>query len=113
MDPMDLRSYVKLPIRPPPCNQGLKSTTFKVPPLDGSLTLAQLYDWHYKNSPNHPVFEYADDDGKITTIRMSQVVPAIHRGARLVRAAFEARTPNRSGKPVIGILASSGEYSHG
>ena len=110
MDPMDPNFYRKLPIRPPPCNQALTSTTFKVPPLDGSLTLSQIYDWHYEHSPEHPVFEYADDDGKVHILKMKDIVPAIHRGARLVQAAFETHTPAPTKKPVVGILAGSGEY---
>ncbi|KAJ7798343.1 hypothetical protein B0H13DRAFT_1933686 [Mycena leptocephala] len=33
-----------------PSTQALRSPTFKAPPLDGSLTIAQIYDWHFQNT---------------------------------------------------------------
>ena len=105
---MDPNDYIRLSITPPPRNQCLSSTTFTLPPLDGSLTVQQMYDWHYDHSPEHPVFEYAEDDGSITTIRMKEVVPAIHRAGRLVISHFTAHTPTPTKKPVIAMLAASG-----
>ncbi|KAF7330918.1 Acetyl-CoA synthetase-like protein [Mycena venus] len=30
--------------------------TFTPPPLDGTLTIAQIYDWHFRNNPSHRLF---------------------------------------------------------
>ena len=49
-----------------------------------------MYDWQYLHSPNHPVFVYADDAGVVTTVRMAQLVRAVHRAGR-----------RRRGKPLL------------
>ena len=53
------------------------------------------------------ITEYHRD---IPALTFSQVVPAIHRGARMVQDVFQAHTPSFTKKPVIGILAASGEF---
>ena len=78
---MNPASYMQLPLPPLPRTQGLSSPTFKLPPLDGSLILPHVWDWHYETSPDHPVMVYSDDDGSTTIIRMKEVVHAIHRAA--------------------------------
>lgn len=57
------------------------STTFQLPNLDGSLTLAEIYDWHLDNSPNHPLFVLRPVDGELHTIRWVEGVKIIHRAA--------------------------------
>lgn len=99
----------KLSILPPPATQGLNSTTFSPPPLDGSLTIPELVEWHYKRSANHPVFIY-DDDGSTKTIHWKDLYPAIHRAGRYVRKVFGFASPETpSDRPVIAILANVGE----
>ncbi|TFK61362.1 acetyl-CoA synthetase-like protein [Pluteus cervinus] len=73
-------------VQPKNRTQGLSpNSNFRLPPLDGSLTPAQIYDWHYENNPHHPVFVYADDlTGELRYRRYSDVVPAIHRAGRYV-----------------------------
>ena len=92
----------------PPQTQALSSTTFRPPPLDGTLSLAEQYDWHLKNTPNHPLFIYARSDQSIRTILWPEAVRAIHEGARLVRKAMNW-TPGNLDVPVAAILAASGE----
>ncbi|KAK0210917.1 hypothetical protein DFS33DRAFT_1371246 [Desarmillaria ectypa] len=72
----------------PPQSQGLSSPTFRVPPLDGSPTIPEIYAWHLQHSPNHRVF----------------VIAAIYTGARLMkrRIQFAAKPP------VVAILSLSG-----
>ncbi|KAK0461852.1 uncharacterized protein EV420DRAFT_1665230 [Desarmillaria tabescens] len=90
-------------IPPPPQKQGEKSTTFRSPPIDGSFTLQQMYDWHLVNSVNHRIFIYARDDGSIRTICWPEAIAAIYTGARLMKC----RIPVRHKPPVVAILSMS------
>lgn len=93
-----------------PQTQALTSTTFCPPPLDGSLTIPELLEWHYTRSTNHPVFMY-DDAGTIKTLYWSDWYPAINRAARYVRDNFSLSEPaTPADRPVIAILANSGQY---
>ena len=96
------------PLPPLPRNQALSSTTFKLPPLDGSLNVAQMWDWHYENSPDHPLFVYSDDAGNLSTLYMKDVIPVVHRAGWMVRTFFKSGLQGPSKRPVVGILASSG-----
>ncbi|KAK7030388.1 hypothetical protein VNI00_014132 [Paramarasmius palmivorus] len=88
----------------PPRNQALNSKTFCPPPLDGTLALPEIYDWHKERSPKHPIFVYARQDGTICTITYSEVVPAIYRAARLVKSRFEM---GNGEAPTVAILSAS------
>ncbi|KAJ6464064.1 hypothetical protein C8R45DRAFT_1025143 [Mycena sanguinolenta] len=91
---------------PPPQTQALRSSTFTPPPLDGTLTIAQIYDWHFKHTPLHRLFVYARADGSIREIHWPEAVQAIYTGAHILRNRFQwiARTGEM---PVVAILASS------
>lgn len=104
----DPRLFSTLPIKPPPMNQALSPGTFAPPPSDGSLYVHELFDWHYEHSPDHPVFQYANDDGSIATLAMSRVAPAIHRAGRFVQSIIAAQGVNVLKRTVVGILAASG-----
>ncbi|KAF8993889.1 hypothetical protein BDQ17DRAFT_1431390 [Cyathus striatus] len=75
---------------PPPSTQALASDTFRPPPLDGSLTLPEIYDWHMKNTPNHRLFVYA--------AKMNH--------------ATQGHNRSQSEAPVIAILAASDTISY-
>ncbi|KAJ7930505.1 hypothetical protein B0H13DRAFT_2532734 [Mycena leptocephala] len=91
---------------PPPQTQARSSSTFVPPPLDGSLTIAQLYDWHFQNTPNHRLFVYARADGSIRIIYWPEAVQAIYMGAKILRDRFKW-IPGMVETPVVSILASS------
>ncbi|KAI0343217.1 acetyl-CoA synthetase-like protein [Trametopsis cervina] len=84
--------------------------TFATPPLDGSLCVSDMQDWHYIHSPEHPVFIYANDDGHITTIKWAEVTRAIHRTGHIVRNIVQQY--NQEGRPVIAVLAASNTISY-
>ncbi|KZT07586.1 acetyl-CoA synthetase-like protein [Laetiporus sulphureus 93-53] len=92
----------------PPCPQihGRSSTTFKLPPLEGSLTLPELFDWQAQNSPSHRVFTFADDDGETRDITWREAARGVHTGAKLVRSRLGSQ-PGIHETPVIAILATS------
>ncbi|KAK0216122.1 hypothetical protein IW262DRAFT_1449678 [Armillaria fumosa] len=90
-------------IPPPPHKQAVESTTFRTPPIDGSFSLQQMYDWHLQYSPNHRLFVYAREDGSVRTICWPEAVAAIYTGARLMKSLV----PYNDKPPVIAILTMS------
>ncbi|KAJ7087037.1 hypothetical protein C8R43DRAFT_939403, partial [Mycena crocata] len=94
------------PLPLPPQTQALSSTTFHPPPLDGSLTPAQIYDWHFQNTHNHRLFVFSREDGSIRTIHWPEAVHAVYVGAKILRDRFKW-VAGAVQTPVIAILASS------
>ncbi|KAJ7769931.1 hypothetical protein B0H16DRAFT_1516867 [Mycena metata] len=90
----------------PPQTQALRSETFSPPPLDGTLTIAQIYDWHFRHTPSHPLFLYARQDGSSRTIYWPEAVQAIYVGTRILRDRFDW-TAGTTSMPVVAILSSS------
>ncbi|KAH8116797.1 hypothetical protein DFH11DRAFT_1687657 [Phellopilus nigrolimitatus] len=100
--------YKVLPLATPPNPQALNSKTFKLPPLDGSLTIPEIYDWHLDNTPDHPLFVYSDPEGVEHKILWPAAVRAFHRAAHIVYSRVgnivieDALNP-----PVVAILSSA------
>lgn len=99
-----------------PTRQASHSTTFKVPPLDGSMTMLGMFDWHLENNPDHPLFLYkSSHTTHVQSILWPDATRAIHRCARLIRASIEHLTPgrsfNRASPPVIAVLGHLGEFA--
>lgn len=103
---MPSSSIRRLP--PPPQTQVLSSTTFRAPPLDGSLTLPEIYDWHLENTPNHRIFTFATEDGTVRDIMWPEAVTAMHVGAKILRERLSLRA-DTGNTPIVAILASSGK----
>lgn len=95
----------------PPQSQALQCTTFRPPPLDGSLTLPQIYDWHYKHTPNHRLFIFADEDNNIRVICWPEGVRAIYNGVRFLENNINMKTES-GGATVVAILATTGALSY-
>lgn len=95
-----------------PQTQALSSLTFKPPSLDGTLSIGQIYDWHFRNTPNHRLFVFAQADGSIRTILWPEAVHAIYVGAKLLRDRFNW-IPGVIETPVVGILAASDAIPYG
>ena len=107
---MDPSLHIKLPLPPLPPTQALNTTTFTVPPLDGSLSLPGLCDWQYIHSPNHPVFVYPGNDDVLVTVTWKETVRAIHRFGRLVRSLSQQDMKMPTDRPVYAILAHVGTW---
>jgi hypothetical protein len=96
-------------IPPPPPTQALNTTTFTPPPLDLSLTVAEIIDFHRIHSPNHIAYVYENAPGECEQITFSTWIRAIHRAGRYVRDLFQLPEPQVGGvKPIISMLANSG-----
>lgn len=100
--------------------QGANSTTFTSPGVDTTLTIPELFEFHAKHSPQHPVFVYADDEQKEHVIRFPEVYRAIRKAATISSAHYNRLSDYyaeaQSGKsenepPVIGILATAGTHT--
>lgn len=87
--------------------QGASSSTFRPPPLDGSLTLPEVFDFHSANNPDHALFRYEDHDG-LHTIVWSSAVQAFHTAAKLVQK-YVPQDAGTASPTVISILAAAGE----
>ena len=84
------------------------SATFKSPPLDGSLFLPELCDWHGRNSPDHELFVYATEDGTVNGIKWSEASRAIQRGTQLIRERVGQGAQATGERTIVAILSSSG-----
>ncbi|KDQ07667.1 hypothetical protein BOTBODRAFT_166803 [Botryobasidium botryosum FD-172 SS1] len=100
------------PPLPPPtgAKHGVNSETFRSPPLDGSISVPQILDYHLAHSPSHPLFRYKPHDAaSIATgykqILWRDVVRAVHRAARFVTRKVE-ESPVQAASPLIAILAN-------
>ncbi|KAF8635353.1 hypothetical protein AX17_003937, partial [Amanita inopinata Kibby_2008] len=88
---------------PVPDTQALTSKTFRIPPLDGSMMLPEMLDWHLEKSPNHRLIVYPTDHGS-RTITWREGVKAIHRGVRILRHRFSWKPEDDA---LVAILASA------
>jgi acyl-CoA synthetase (AMP-forming)/AMP-acid ligase II len=87
--------------------QGLSSSTFRPPPLDGSLLLPDVFEHHAQHSPDHPLFVYADEDKITRTITWYRAVKAFQTAAHISR--IQVKVTDRESVPhVVAILASAG-----
>ncbi|KIY43717.1 acetyl-CoA synthetase-like protein [Fistulina hepatica ATCC 64428] len=85
---------------------------FKVPVLDGSLSVPQIFDWHREHNMYHPVFFYNVGDssvkGKNVVLTYGHIVPAAHEAGRFVSLTTGVPIdPNVNSKPVIALMAAS------
>lgn len=106
--PDDVRNpdtYKMPPFRALPDTQALHSKTFRPPPLDGSLSVPELYDWHLTNTPEHPLFVFNEDDGRERIIYWPEAVRAMHRAGRIVRSRLKEGAPLH---PFIAFLCATG-----
>ncbi|KAF9505928.1 hypothetical protein BS47DRAFT_1322053 [Hydnum rufescens UP504] len=88
---------------PPPNPQGRKSKTFVAPPIDGSLTLSEVFDHHAKHSPNHPFFVFHDAPGKEAQVTWRQLRRATARVARILHSHNIPSAP--PAPKIIAVLA--------
>jgi acyl-CoA synthetase (AMP-forming)/AMP-acid ligase II len=106
-----------------PTLHGSKSTTYTRPPLDGSLSLPEIYAFHARKSPLHPLFIFPVHDKKANTSYTRKICyPEAYSAMLKVQAIIAARIPDhdpsnyashadegeegsRVPPPVVGILA--------
>ncbi|KAJ8490029.1 hypothetical protein ONZ45_g13352 [Pleurotus djamor] len=82
-------------------------TSFTRPPLDGSLLIPHIYDFHHVHNPSHPLFKY-DSEGSVKVVTWSMASEGIQWVVRLVNSIVQ--DPPR--KPVVAILAVIDQLSY-
>ena len=103
------------PLAPPYTRtQALSSKTFDIPPLDGSLTLPEIYDWHLTHTPDHPLFEFTDADGQTRIIKYPEFCRALYKTSLLIRECagdgVDEDLSSEKTKKVIAVVANSGKF---
>ncbi|KAF8890512.1 hypothetical protein CPB84DRAFT_1784727 [Gymnopilus junonius] len=98
-------------IPPLPKTQALSSKTFTIPPLDGSLTLPEIFEWHEEHSKDHRLFVFAQENGEISNILWPEVARAVRVGARHIRQIMGWKAGIKD-IPVVAILAASDTFSY-
>ncbi len=98
-------------IAPPPNLHLHHANGWTIPPIDGSLGVPELYDFHYAHNPTHPVFVYAKPDGSgLVHIRFAELVPAAHRAGWFVtRITNYDHSASPHVRPCVAVLAASGK----
>ncbi|KZT61212.1 acetyl-CoA synthetase-like protein [Calocera cornea HHB12733] len=87
--------------------QGANSTTFTVPPQDGSFIFPDWLDWHVERSHDHPyAVLVGETDGEASvTVTWGEVARSVYRFAAKLRQTVPD-VPIAGEPPVIGILAN-------
>ncbi|KAL0958751.1 hypothetical protein HGRIS_014075 [Hohenbuehelia grisea] len=81
------------------------------PPLDFSLTLPELYDFHYSHNAGHPLFVY-DVNGEVQTITWGQAVRAIYRASEYLESQLQAQIQADGETPVVALVAITDQFSY-
>lgn len=93
--------------------------TFKAPPSldDKSATLLGIWEHHEKHSTDHPIFQYPSGETNETgnVITWGEAMRAMHAAGRdIVDSLVNGRNidsgRDKGERPVIGILAVSGQF---
>lgn len=98
--------------------QGQNSYSFSAPPLDGTLTVPELFEYNALHSPSHPYAVFANGDGTTRTITYAETWRMVKRAARIVQSSclpsgVEDGPMSTSLGPPIGILANAGTSNSG
>lgn len=105
-------------ISPPPCvlpipQQAKKEgSTFNSPPLDGTKTIPELFDWHYTENADYPVFTFKQAaSDKLEYLCYRDFIPAIHEAGWFVAKAAGIDLDNQSSAPdAVAIIANTSKY---
>jgi hypothetical protein len=83
---------------------------YNQPPIDGSLTIPEVFDWHAEHNPQYPLFVYPDDD-TLKYITMEETAHGMHRAARHYACHFTSlgHPPAVRDSPVVALFALTGE----
>ncbi|KAI0040339.1 acetyl-CoA synthetase-like protein [Auriscalpium vulgare] len=96
------------------------AATFSPPPLDGSVSVPEAFEYHGRHSAEHTLFVYADG-AETHTVSYAAAWRMIRRAARIVRGHYmrledryleQARLAPATHGPTIGILASVDSISY-
>ncbi|SJL14870.1 uncharacterized protein ARMOST_18345 [Armillaria ostoyae] len=90
-----------------PTLQAVTSLAFKPPPLDGSLTFPELFDYNAIHSPKHPLFHYDDpDNGGFRTILWEEGIAAFHTAGHYFKKYVHGDAV------IVGIFANTNSITY-
>ena len=95
-------------------NQAIGAKDFSIPAgyTEAKLPLPVVWDHHLVHNDNYPFFHYDTDAGNVEIITWGNSVRAIHRVAKVVKAATDElgiEITDVKKPPVIAVLAMQGE----
>lgn len=80
----------------------LYARDFVYPPLDGSITIPETIEFHWKHNADLPAYAFSKDGNRsITEISYLEFGRACHRVAHYVGSKFQSA----GGKPVVALIA--------
>ncbi|KIK81855.1 hypothetical protein PAXRUDRAFT_806336 [Paxillus rubicundulus Ve08.2h10] len=79
--------------------------TFTTPPLDGSLCISQIYDFHAYQSPNYPLFRYDSSYLGRHELTWGIVALGIHGAAKMALENVKLDLDSSPAGTTVGILA--------
>ncbi|KAJ6566967.1 hypothetical protein B0H19DRAFT_716138 [Mycena capillaripes] len=88
--------------------QGVNNPTFCAPPLNGSLTIPQILDYHLENSPRHKAYIYDDGQGGVISIEFAQYIRMVHAACRRILRD----NPSHPAGAVIAVFADADTISY-
>lgn len=91
-----------------PLPKGKNSLTFHPPPVDGTRSVPELFQYNAEHSPEHPLFVFADGPDATRTIKYSEAWRMIQRASKIVHSLPVGADSKTS--RTVGILANAGEH---
>ncbi|KAH9851221.1 acetyl-CoA synthetase-like protein [Lenzites betulinus] len=94
--------------------QGASSKTFSPVDRDTTLSIPELFEYHAKHSPEHPVFVYVDDEKQEHVLHFPEVYRGIRKAATISANHYQRSADyyaqwqadkSENEPPVVGILA--------
>lgn len=73
--------------------------------------IPEMYDWHASHSPEHPLFIYPEDDGRVETTTWATAAHAIHLAGHWLLSLVgtpASASNNTDARPLVAILANAG-----
>lgn len=104
-----------MPLPLPPPTQALSSTTFRPPPLDGSLTLPEIYEYNFLHNGDHAMFVYDEgeligEESQIKRINWREAGRAVHNAARYLRSGTQTDRAAGHKRPVVALIGVFGAF---
>ncbi|KAF8209367.1 hypothetical protein K438DRAFT_2012181 [Mycena galopus ATCC 62051] len=94
--------------------QSENNSTFTPVPLEGTLTLPQLLDRQFTQSPDHTAYIYDTPDGAIVSISFAQYIGTVYVAARRILHDTVPHTPATADgqRTIVGIFATTDSISY-
>ncbi|ETW75335.1 hypothetical protein HETIRDRAFT_461285 [Heterobasidion irregulare TC 32-1] len=96
-------------------SQATRSTTFTVPPLDGTLSIPQVFDFHAQESRDHPLFVFEDAAESLAHVTYDHFMRAAHRAARTFteyQMNMDHALSSSKKVPIFAVLAAADSMTY-